>query len=162
MVWLGISIVPMASVPEATWLRRDSDPGSVKLLGPTRGSRRLRSSAPFRVFLARPRVQRVGERSSFNPDFLDPCPAPPVKPQRTPRVIFQVSGRAQRMIHTPVWGVVHRTDPANRWGVRPGLFQPGRSRPRVLSFPVLVGYPCVREHDTGGPHQPREGQSLLP
>ena len=53
--------------------------------------------------------------------------------------------------------MVHRTDPANRWGVRPGLFQPGRSRPRALSFPVLVGCPCVPEHDLGGPPTAREG-----
>ena len=111
--------------------------GNGKLLGRARGARRRRrSSAPFRVFLARPRVSRCGQRPSFKPGSSW-TPAPRPRYPRTlihtyiPRVIFQVSGRARRMMCTPVWGEkVRKTSPPPAVGEQGrGCFSPADGTP---------------------------------
>ena len=80
MVWLRISIVPMASVPEATWLRRDSDSRNEKLLGPTRGSRRLRSSRSSESSSHVRGFKELGRGLPSIRTSWTPAPRPPIPP----------------------------------------------------------------------------------
>ncbi len=69
------TIVPMANVPEATWLRRDSDPGSVKRVRAAVGVQPLsKSSLHVRGF------QGIGQRPSLNLDLPGPLPRAPDSP----------------------------------------------------------------------------------
>ena len=151
MVWLRISIVPMASVPEATWLRRDLDSRNEKLLGPTRGSRRLRSSRSSESSSHVRGFKELGRGLPSIRTSWTPAPRPPIPRTLNHNVHPALSFRCQvgpRESYAGLGGGPQGR-PSQPLRCKAGALSARQIRPRARHLQFWCGYPIVREHDMG-------------